>query len=194
MAAHDRIRLTGQLRRGPARAGPLYLRERVHTHATLLVMLVTRVFATVAVAAATALAGCGGSDPSDEEQVESLLRAYLVDVYEEDDFESACARLAGPAQRDLVTALEEALPQLDVSGCEDAMEQYQQHGSLDRVGTGVFDPDPPRDGPPSLADLPVTEIAVDGDRASARVGEASVKTRLVRIEGDWKIARLDPGD
>ena len=121
-----------------------------------------------ALAAALALAGCGDSGPTDEEQVRSTLTAFSRATAAK-DYQALCDRLLAPS---LIADLKKiGLP------CEIALQQ------------GLGDVEQPR--------LIVGDVKVDGKKASAEVrtsaqGQApsSDTIELERTEDGWRIASL----
>ena len=121
-----------------------------------------------ALAAALALAGCGDSGPTDEEQVRSTLTAFSRATAAK-DYQALCDRLLAPS---LIADLKKiGLP------CEIALQQ------------GLGDVRQPR--------LIVGAVKVDGKKASAEVrtsaqGQApsSDTIELERTEDGWRIASL----
>ena len=121
-----------------------------------------------ALAAALALAGCGDSGPTDEEQVRSTLTAFSRAAAAK-DYQALCDRLLAPS---LIADLKKiGLP------CEIALQQ------------GLGDVRQPR--------LIVGAVKVDGKKASAEVrtsaqGQApsSDTIELERTEDGWRIASL----
>ena len=128
-----------------------------------------------ALAAALALAGCGDSGPTDEEQVRSTLTAFSRATAAK-DYQALCDRLLAPS---LIADLKKiGLP------CEIALQQ------------GLGDVQQPR--------LIVGAVKVDGKTATAEVrtsaqGQApsSDTVELERTKDGWRIASLatpsDPG-
>ena len=121
-----------------------------------------------ALAAVLALAGCGDSGPTDEEQVRSTLTAFSRATAAK-DYQALCDRLLAPS---LIADLKKiGLP------CEIALQQ------------GLGDVRQPR--------LIVGAVKVDGKKASAEVrtsaqGQApsSDTIELERTEDGWRIASL----
>ncbi len=117
---------------------------------------------------AAALAGC----ESDEERVERTLTTYLTAVVGADG-PTACAQLAPAAREDLVTSVAGA------RDCEDAVLRY-------RSGLTTQQRE-------ELRTARVTNVAIEGDRATARV-EGAESGSLEQVEGEWKISARPPGE
>jgi hypothetical protein len=119
-------------------------------------------------ALALALAGCGDSEPTDEEQVRTTLTAFSRATAAK-DYQTLCDRLLAPS---LIADLKKiGLP------CEIALEQ------------GLRDVKQPR--------LIVGAVTVNGKRATAEVrssaeGQAPSKdtVELVRTDKGWRISSL----
>jgi ketosteroid isomerase-like protein len=127
----------------------------------------------VAALAAVALAGCGETEPTDEEQVRSTLTAFSKATAAK-DYQALCDRLLAPV---LIADLKKiGLP------CEIALQQ------------GLGDVRQPR--------LIVGQVTVKGKSAVAEVrtsaeGQAPSKdtVELIRTDGGWRIASLStPGE
>jgi hypothetical protein len=114
------------------------------------------------------LAGCGDSEPSDEEQVRQTVTTFARSV-EVKDYETLCDRVLAPK---LIEEVEQiGLP------CEVALER------------GLGDVKDPR--------LTVGEIAVDGERARTEVRTSAAgqppsrdTLRLERVGDSWRITSL----
>jgi len=123
------------------------------------------------VIAACALAGCGDSGPSDEEQIRSTLAAFQRATAGR-DYQALCDRVLAPA---LIQTVEQiGLP------CEVALEK------------GFEDVREPR--------LTVGSITVKEDSATAEVRSSAAgqspsedTVRLMRIGDNWRIASLGDG-
>jgi hypothetical protein len=119
-------------------------------------------------AVAVALAGCGDSEPTDEEQVRTTLTAFSRATAAK-DYQTLCDRLLAPS---LISDLKKiGLP------CEIALQQ------------GLGEVKQPR--------LIVGAVTVEGKKASAEVrtsaeGQAPSKDtiELVRTDEGWRIASL----
>ena len=129
---------------------------------------------SLALLATTALllAGCGGGEGSDEEQVRDVLATFARAV-ESRDYQRLCDEVFAPKLLDGLAGI--GLP------CEVALRN-----SLGEVKD-------PR--------LTVGAVTVRGDRATAEVRtsaegqEPSSDTlELQRVEGKWKVSALDAGD
>jgi len=128
----------------------------VGTRALLLVM------------AATALAGCGDSGPSDEEQIRATLTEFQR-ATADGDYRALCERILAPE-------LVETVKQIGLP-CEVALEKGFEDVSEPRISVGT--------------------IGVQGDRATAQVrssaaGQAPSEDTvdLVRVDDTWRIASL----
>jgi len=129
---------------------------------------VTRRAAMLAVALLAGLAGCGESEPSDEQQVRTTLTAFSRATAAK-DYQALCDRLLAPA---LIADLKQiGLP------CEIALQQ------------GLGDVRQPR--------LVVGDVTVKGKSAVAEVrtsaeGQAPSKdtVELVRTDAGWRISSL----
>ena len=115
---------------------------------------------------APALTGCG----SDEQRVEKTLTTYLTAVVEADG-PTACAQLAPAARDDLVSSVAGA------RDCEDAVRRY-------RSGLTAQQRE-------ELRTARVTEVSIEGDRATARVAGAESGS-LEQVEGEWRISARSP--
>ena len=128
----------------------------------------TRRAAMLAVALLAGLAGCGESEPSDEQQVRTTLTAFSRATAAK-DYQALCDRLLAPA---LIADLKQiGLP------CEIALQQ------------GLGDVRQPR--------LVVGDVTVKGKSAVAEVrtsaeGQAPSKdtVELVRTDAGWRISSL----
>jgi hypothetical protein len=126
------------------------------------------VLAVVVLAAVAGLAGCGKSEPSDEQQVRTTLTAFSRATADK-DYQALCDRLLAPA---LIADLKKiGLP------CEIALQQ------------GLGDVRQPR--------LIVGDVTVKGKSAVAEVrtsaeGQAPSKdtVELVRTDAGWRISSL----
>jgi hypothetical protein len=125
----------------------------------------------VLVLALCALAGCGDSGPTDEQQIRAAL-AEFERATAERDYEALCDRVLAPKLIETVRQI--GLP------CEVALQK------------GFEDVEDPR--------LTVGNITVDGDEASAEVrssaaGESPSQdtVALVRVGGEWRVASLGTG-
>ena len=132
--------------------------------------------------------GCGESE---EDRVAEAVRGYLTAV-ENEDAEAACARLTPATQDDFLLGWNHATtPTERVRSCPAAFRKFVDYGASDALVRGVadlgaFDAD-------DLPDVPVEEIEVGDDYATARVGKSRDKARLLKVGGDWRIAELDLG-
>jgi hypothetical protein len=120
------------------------------------------------VIAACALAGCGDSGPSDEEQIRSTLAAFQRATADR-DYQALCDRILAPKLIETVKQI--GLP------CEVALEK------------GFEDVRDPR--------LTVGAITVAGDGATAQVRSSAAgqtpsedTLELVRVGDGWRIASL----
>jgi hypothetical protein len=120
----------------------------------------------VAIAASLGLAACAGDD---ERAVEDRVHA-LYDAFAAQDARRACASLTASARRDVAEPGRGCAPTLWA-----ALE-----AALPDAG---------------MPEVEVTDVAVDGDTAEARVLLRGVRSRvgLVREGGDWKVDRLPGG-
>ena len=125
----------------------------------------------VALLAALALAGCGDSGPSDEQQIRATLDQFAQATAAQ-DYPALCQRILAPK---LVDTLEQiGLP------CEAALR---------RGFEGVKQPQ-----------ISVGDVTVDGDSAKAQVRSSAEGQKpsqdtveLDRVNGQWRISSLTTG-
>ena len=125
----------------------------------------------VALLAALALAGCGDSGPSDEQQIRATLDRF-AEATAAQDYPALCQRILAPK---LVDTLEQiGLP------CEAALR---------RGFEGVKQPQ-----------ISVGEVTVDGDSAKAQVRSSAEgqqpsqdTVELTKVNGQWRISSLAAG-
>lgn len=129
---------------------------------------------TLAIAACAALAGCGGDGRggdgrgADERAVAEAVRGYLAAVAERDGAR-ACAHLTRNAQLGVFEFRRvHAAPDHPDEACAEVVRETAAR--LDEA---------------RLRDAAVEEVAVDGDRATARV--AGAEALLRRVGGRWLI-------
>ena len=118
--------------------------------------------------AGMALAGCGDSQPSDEDQVKATLDDYYT-AFANGDAESACADMASDVQQQFAKR----------SGTEDCPSAILK--ARTRPDTRAYTA--------RFKDAQVVKVIVAGDRATARVKAIGVtQTIPLRREGkEWKI-------
>jgi len=146
-------------------------------------MLRTTTLATAATLAATALAACGGTPPSDEEAVRATTLGFLAELAEGD--EHACERLTNDGRRQLDGRAE----LLGLDGCA---------GIVAAIAAEYSDAD--RE---AMRELRIRKITIAGDRATVRDhdfeipaeldGQLAIDDRptvLRRQGGVWKLEEL----
>ena len=125
----------------------------------------------VLVLAVCALAGCGDSGPTDEQQIRTAL-AEFERATAERDYQALCDRVLAPKLIETVRQI--GLP------CELALQK------------GFEDVEDPR--------LTVGTVTVDEDEATAEVRSSAAgqspsqdTVELVRVDGKWRVASLGAG-
>jgi len=125
----------------------------------------------VLVLAVCALAGCGDSGPTDEQQIRTAL-AEFERATAERDYQALCDRVLAPKLIETVRQI--GLP------CELALQK------------GFEDVEDPR--------LTVGTVTVDDDEATAEVRSSAAgqspsqdTVELVRVDGKWRVASLGAG-
>jgi hypothetical protein len=124
----------------------------------------------LALCAAVAVIACGGSGGDDERAVEDRVYA-LYDAFAEQDTRLACASLTASARRAVTDPSR---------GCEPTLWSALEASGSPESGTSA---------------IQVTDVAIDGDTAEARVVLRGVEARLglLREGGEWKVDRLPGG-
>ena len=117
---------------------------------------------------AVALAGCGSSGPTDEQQVARTVAAFGRATAHK-DYAALCNRILAPSLIQQVTQI--GLP------CEKALAKGLGHVRSPRLAIGA--------------------IRVDGDRATAQVKTSAANQapsqdtlQLRRVDGTWRVASL----
>ncbi len=124
------------------------------------------------VCVAVALAGCGSSE---EEKVAQALHTAVEGLVEQDG-NKACAVVSSQARREA-----ERLGR--GQGCVQAIPQLGRVPSFKRLLS-------------NFRDSKVTDVRIDGDRATARVvsdsGESAKPTKLHKEDGEWRLTEIAP--
>jgi hypothetical protein len=125
----------------------------------------------LALCAAVAVIACGGSGDDDERAVEDRVYA-LYDAFAEQDTRVACASLTASARRAIADPRR---------GCEPTLWSALEASGIPDSG---------------VSEIEVTDVAIDGDTAEARVRLRGVRSRLrlLREGGEWRVDRLPGGD
>jgi hypothetical protein len=129
--------------------------------------------AGIAVAAALALAGCGGDGGSDEEAaVEEVVRTYFT-AFADGDGAKACGQLATQAQVRLVEGAR-------ANDCAEAMEAAARQPEVKPYVE-------------RFRDVEVLEVTIAGREATAKVRAIGQETTipLAKESGTWKISGGD---
>lgn len=124
----------------------------------------------IAVGAALVVAGCGGTGESDENGVRAAIVGYF-DGFADGDGEAACAHVTGNAKIELVELAASA--GIDSVSCATIVEELSG-----LIGASEVD---------RLRDLTVTNIEIDGARATATIQGATVRPTLTESDGAWYI-------
>jgi hypothetical protein len=124
--------------------------------------------ATIAsLAAAVALAGCGGG-PSDKEKIETTVRDYFT-AFADQDYAKACDKLSKQTREDLVKAAR-------VKDCTAALVRGAERAQVKRFRV-------------QLKDVRVLSVDIKDKTATAKVRAIGATTTLPLVkEGDaWKV-------
>jgi hypothetical protein len=134
--------------------------------------------ASAAAVAVLALAGCGGDGdaPPDAEQVDSAVAGY-AHAFGGGDGDRACELLTPDAREAFVKRVSSVVGTTD---CAEAMTKLQSF-----AGPNVTGP---------FEDATVSEVEVDGDRATANLvaGGHTEKVTLEKVDGEWLLTKA-PG-
>jgi hypothetical protein len=123
-------------------------------------------FAGAACAACLFATGCGGQ--SDADRIQQTVKTYLS-ALADGDGAKACDQLTGDQTRAVVDHAITSLPELQASGCADALTKLS--GSLGA------------DEKQTLRDAKVTQVQVSGDSATAEVVGGSKTAELQKSHG-----------
>jgi hypothetical protein len=120
-----------------------------------------------------ALAGCGGGD---EDDVKSTLRSYL-DAFAKGDGSKSCDLMTTKTRAQFVDRVKVIT---DTSDCGKSIEAIRK-----QAGTTVMK---------ALEETEISEVEVDGDRASAKLtnGANTSRAQLEKEDGEWRVAAV-PG-
>ncbi|HEX8073739.1 MAG TPA: DUF4878 domain-containing protein [Thermoleophilaceae bacterium] len=128
-----------------------------------------RAIAVPAAIAALALGGCGGGESDD---AKSALQDY-VDAFAKGDGDRACSLLT-KSTRDTFAA--RVAPITKSKDCATSIDKLSKQAGPELLG--------------ALKDAKVSDVKVDGDRATAKLksGSSTTTTQLRKEDGDWKVA------
>ena len=127
-------------------------------------------------AVGSAVAACGGDDgPSDEEQVRTAAREYLVSFGEGGDPGDACGRMTTEARRAVVETVTAAFPNAAELPCEEAVR--------------ALSADLPPERRRALKEARIVEVKIAGDSADVRADRLPGTTKLTRVDGEWQVVR-----
>jgi hypothetical protein len=121
------------------------------------------------------LGGCGGDDASAEREVRETVSGYFTALSSR-DFAAACSALSPSFRRELTTYAARAFPDLGSPGCEPIAARIAAANGERAVEL--------------QRRVRVGEVALDGDRATARLGPGQT-AELRRIDGAWLIDTID---
>lgn len=127
----------------------------------------------VAVLGAMFTGGCGGK--SDEDRARATVKAYIGAVADGDG-KKACDLLTGSGKRELVTAVNENLPEVGTIECDQVIERM----------SSLF-------GSDELDQIKRTKlnVAIHGNTGEAIAAQPDASTRPILLEkvgGDWKLS------
>lgn len=118
------------------------------------------------------VAGCGGSATSDQQQIAQTVQTYLH-AAARGDGATACDQLTSHEAIEVFGHASEALPELQVSSCADAVSKVA--GSLG--GSRA-----------RLQDGTVKVLSINGDEATAEVIGGTQHATLTKEAGHWLIS------
>ena len=119
-----------------------------------------------------ALAGCGGSDKPDSEQIQSLARSWAGNLHNK-KWNEVCKDFSAGAH----AQIRQVAQQLQVTSCMEVMQ-----AAFGRTGAPLQNVSPDS--------VKVTNIKVNGAHATADVSPSADRnpmTYFVKEKGDWKI-------
>lgn len=117
------------------------------------------------------LIGCGGTD--EQAKIRHTITSYFA-ALASGDGANACAQLTGNERRLLFANLATRIPELSAATCADAVSKLAANLGADETAR--------------LKHVEVTNIAINGQTATATIAGATKQATLTKTNGQWLIS------